>query len=490
MLHFLSSDFLFRNAIVGGLLVAVLCAVLGIYVVLRRIVLLGVALPQAGAAGIAAVFWGTSHAHGSGDRAHLYALLGSLGATFGTLLALIVAARRSRFPAEWAVGAALAVTSAATLLFVALNPTGDLEMTSLLRGELLAISDADLRVLAVAFAVTLGIFFLFRREILLASFDAEFTRTLGRDPGRYDALLYLLLGGGIALCVMNAGPLYVFGFLVLPALAALRVATGLASAFLGAALLAAVASLGGFGISYHADLPAGPVSVGLAGVLWLAASLAARLHRRRAATAALLALAVFGLGSCARRAPEPAPLPRGSLPTLAAGRPIAVLPFRNDTGQALRVPSDNPLDDAGRFLGDPYAPPPRSVPDVLQALAADELARRGYAVVPVETARQVVAEAPSDPTRAASEAARAGLSGPVLWGDLRRFTLTQTGLLLVRLDLALVDPQTGQVLWSGAARRPVPVRGALTVQEVLSDAAPSIFAEAFRSSPGSPGEDP
>ena len=53
MTAFFSADFLFRNAILGGLGVAVLCSVLGIYLVLRRLVLIGVALPQASAAKVA-----------------------------------------------------------------------------------------------------------------------------------------------------------------------------------------------------------------------------------------------------------------------------------------------------------------------------------------------------------------------------------------------------------------------------------------------------
>ena len=85
MSELFSPDFIFRNAILGGLGVALLCAVLGIYLVLRRLVLIGVALPQAGAAGIAAVFWLTGHGHAGGGTTHAIALLGSLGATFAAL---------------------------------------------------------------------------------------------------------------------------------------------------------------------------------------------------------------------------------------------------------------------------------------------------------------------------------------------------------------------------------------------------------------------
>ena len=231
MSDFFSADFLFRNAILGGLGVALLCSVLGIYLVLRRLVLIGVALPQASAAGVAAVFWLTGHGHSGADSTHLLALAGSLAATFGALGLLVAGRRRARSPAEWGVGALFAISSAATILFVALNPKGDIEMASLLRGELLAITVTDLKAVGgVLLAVGL-LFFLFRRDLLLTSFDPEFARTIGRDPVRFDLLLYFLIGGSIALGVMTVGPLVVFGFLVLPALAALRVAPGLGSAF-------------------------------------------------------------------------------------------------------------------------------------------------------------------------------------------------------------------------------------------------------------------
>jgi ABC-type Mn2+/Zn2+ transport system permease subunit len=484
MSELLSPDFIFRNAILGGLGVALLCSLLGIYLVLRRLVLIGVALPQAGAAGIAAVFWFTGHGHAGAGSTHGLALLGSLGATFGALALLVAGQRRGRSPAEWGVGALFAISSAATILFIALNPKGDIEMAGLLRGELLAITGDDLRVLGVVLVAVSSLFFLFRRDLLLSSFDPEFARTLGRDPVRTDLLLYLLIGGGIALGVMTAGPLLVFGFLVLPALAALRVAPGLGSAFALSAVVAALSFLGGFALSYRADLPAGPACVAVAAACWLAASLGGRLRAGgRGGAALLLAAALATSQGCASRfeaARERAvsPLPRGTLPESIASRPIAVLPFTNATGQALRIPR-GVIEDAPRALGDPFAEPGPTVPDLLQERAAVELRRRGFQVVEIERVRAALPHAREEPLATAGAAGRAGLDGPVMTGALRRFTLTHTGLLLVWLDLALVDAQSQEILWSGSARRPVPVQSALTWQEVLLDAGAPIFAEAF-----------
>ena len=491
MSELFSSDFLFRNAILGGLGVVLLCSLVGIYLVLRRLVLIGVALPQASAAGVAAVFWLTGHGHGGGGETHALALAGSLTATFGALCLLVLAQQRGRSPAEWGVGALFATSSAATILFVAINPKGDIEMASLLRGELLTIADGDLRLLAVALVAVAALFFLFRRDLLLSSFDPEFARTLGRDPVRYDLLLHALVGGVIALGVMTAGPLVVFGFLVLPALAALRAAPGLVSAFAISAALAALSFLGGFWISYRADLPAGPVCVGVAAAVWLAVALGMRLRVLGRAAALGLVAALLLLPGCASRwqaaeARATAPLPRGGLPESLAAEPIAVLPFANATGQPLRVPQGL-LGEAKRAVG--AASPGDSavtVPELLAERAGVELARRGFSTLPSERVSALLAAAapepggaPEEPVAAARRALRAGIEGPVLAGSLRRFTVTQTGLLLIWIDLAIVDPRSEALLWAGSARRPVAIRSALTWQEILLDAGPAIFAEAF-----------
>jgi len=475
MSEIFSPDFLFRNAILGGLGVALLCSVVGVYLVLRRLVLIGVALPQASAAGVAAVFLATGHGQGEGHGTHGLALLGSLLTTFAALAGLVAAQRRARAPAEWGIGALFAIASAATILFIALNPKGDIEMSGLLRGELLAITPSDLHVLGAALLAAGIPFFLFRRDLLLCSFDPEFARTIDRNPVRYDALLYALIGGSIALGVMEAGPLVVFGFLVLPALAALHLAGGLGAAFAISAAIAASSFLGGFALAYRADLPAGPVCVGVAAVAWLAAALAARLRGRRRALATLLVLGAAGAASlpgCATRGG------RAELPAPEPGRAIAVLPFDNQTGDPLRIPSDLFWKDVPRALGDPFAPPSPTVPDLLAQRAGIELARRGFEIVPPDRVRSAISHAPADPATAARLALQAGFGGPLLLGTLRRFTVTDT-VLLVRLELSLVDPKTRQVLWTGEARQPVPIPAAQTLPEIVLDAGGPIFADAF-----------
>jgi ABC-type Mn2+/Zn2+ transport system permease subunit len=479
----IAPDSLFRNAVLGGLLVTTLCGVLGVYVTLRRIVLLGVALPQVAAAGVGLVFWLTGHGHGGGEDAHGTARIGALAATFAALLFLLRARRHSVTPPEWRVGALLAVSMSATILFVALNPRGDLELTGLLRGDLLAIPDADLAVLIIAWLLTAVLFVLFRRELLLVSFDPEYARTLGFATSRYDGLLYALLGVAIGLGVMTAGPLVVFGFLVLPPLAALGVASSLGAVFALSAGVAGLSSLGGFALAYRADLPAGPTSVAVATAAWIllaGGARALRAIRRHAAVSTLLAAVVaLSLPGCATAPDVAAPVGRGTLPALSPERPIAVLRVHDATGQGLRIPASNPLHEVARAMGDPFQGRGETVPDRLQAMAVEALLRREVAVLPAEEVRRVCADAPADASSAAAAARRAGLDGPVLQTTLRRFSRTGSDLLLVQLDLTLVEPADGRVLWSGRARGPYAVPAALTLDELLLDVDDRLFAEAF-----------
>jgi ABC-type Mn2+/Zn2+ transport system permease subunit len=81
---------------------------------------------------------------------------------------------------------------------------------------------------------------------------------------------------------MTAGPMVVFAFLVLPALTALRLGRSMLATFSVAAGIGLVSSVGGFALSYRADLPTGPVYVLLAAAIWLVVSVVMRASGRRA----------------------------------------------------------------------------------------------------------------------------------------------------------------------------------------------------------------
>jgi ABC-type Mn2+/Zn2+ transport system permease subunit len=270
LLEMLSPAFLLRDALVGSVLVGVVCPLVGVYFVLRRMIFLGVALPQLSAAGIAFAFLAYrtivgAHQHLEiGER--VLAMLGSTGFTLGGLLALAAFERQGRETVEARIGATYGIAGALTILFLAADPLGEAQMVNLLKGDLLATTGTGLTVLACVFGAVVAVLFAFRKEFLLVSFDRDLAIVFGKRAGVWDTLLYLISGLTIAFGVMTAGPIVTFGFLVIPPLAARLFTRHMLAFSLASAIIGGVTSFAGFYCAYRFDLPLGPAEVAVASV--------------------------------------------------------------------------------------------------------------------------------------------------------------------------------------------------------------------------------
>ena len=268
LLEMLSPTFLLRDALVGSVLVGVVCPLVGVYFVLRRMIFLGVALPQLSAAGIAFAFLAYrtvvgAHQHFEiGER--VLAMLGSTGFTLGGLLALAAFERQGRATVEARIGATYGIAGALTILFLAADPLGEAQMVNLLKGDLLATTGTGLTVLACVFGGVVATLFAFRKEFLLVSFDRDLAIVFGKRAGVWDTLLYLISGLTIAFGVMTAGPIVTFGFLVIPPLTARLFTRHMLAFSLASAIIGGVTSFVGFYCAYRFDLPLGPAEVAVA----------------------------------------------------------------------------------------------------------------------------------------------------------------------------------------------------------------------------------
>jgi len=262
----LSRDFLLRDALVGSILVGLVCPLVGVYFVLRRMIFLGVALPQLSAAGVAFAFMLKSitgvHQHGeSGER--ILSRAGSLGFALVGLIVLAALERHGRETLEARIGIAYALAAATSILFVAADPYGEAEMTRLLKGDIVTTTATSLRLLtAVLGSVAIALVAL-RKELLLVSFDRDMAVVLGKRAALWDMVLYLLIGVTISFGVMTAGPLVTFGFLVAPPLTARLLTRHMLSFSALAAGLGACIAFVGFYVAYRFDLPLGPTDVAL-----------------------------------------------------------------------------------------------------------------------------------------------------------------------------------------------------------------------------------
>jgi zinc/manganese transport system permease protein len=238
------------NALLAGSVVAVMAGLVGWLMVLRREAFAGhtlsmMAFPGASAAALAGVppAWG-------------YFLFCAVGAT--AIGRLTGGRRRASWSEQSAgIGAVQALALAAGFLFVSLygGVLGDLE--NLLFGDLLGVSDGEVRLLVAVAAVTLCVLAALGRPLLFASVDADVAAARGVPVRALSTAFLLLLGLAVAATSQITGVLLVFALLVAPAASAQALtARPLASLVLSVVLGLLVVWLG-LGLAYFSIYPAG-----------------------------------------------------------------------------------------------------------------------------------------------------------------------------------------------------------------------------------------
>jgi len=262
----LSPHFLLRNALYAGLIVGFVCPQVGIFFVLRRMILLGIALPQVSNAGITFAFllctvgW---HFFPHIESEKAMALTGSVVFTLIAIFALAILERKRKGFTENRIGFTYALAGAASILFVSWNPYGQTEVLSLLRGEIVSIPDIYLWSMLAIYGTIFICLVGFHRNFVLVSYDTDMATTLGKRVILWDILLYLIIGIVISFGVMTVGPLVIFGFLLIPAITARMITRGILPFCIVSSAIGAAASFIGFYISYRFDLPTGPTDIAI-----------------------------------------------------------------------------------------------------------------------------------------------------------------------------------------------------------------------------------
>ncbi len=269
----LSPDFLLRNSVYTSVLIGFACPLVGVFLVLRRLVFMGVALPQISSTGVAValsvpVWLGALPPEHAAHSEHIIAFTGSTLFTLTAILVLAFLERRGRGLPEGRLGTAYVVAAALSILLLSKNRYAEAGWLDLLKGEIITIDNFDLAFTAATLAVVLAVLGLFQKELLLASFDRAMAITLGKNVVLWDVLLYLLIGLTVSMAVLSVGPLITFGFLLIPPLTAHLFARNMRQFTLLASLVGGVVSFVGFWLAYQWDLPIGPADVVLLGVVY------------------------------------------------------------------------------------------------------------------------------------------------------------------------------------------------------------------------------
>ena len=126
------------------------------------------------------------------------------------------------------------------------------------------IASTQAKVMAGAFVVGAVLNLLFHKEFSFIAFDPETARTQGYDARTWDLAFYPLAGLIIAFATHMVGDLFVFGFLVVPPVAALHLARRVNAVFAVSVLIGALSPPLGLYLAFLGDFPSSPAIVGVA----------------------------------------------------------------------------------------------------------------------------------------------------------------------------------------------------------------------------------
>jgi zinc transport system permease protein len=265
MSDLLSMGFL-QRALVAGLAVSVLCGVLSVFVVLRRMAFIGVGISHSAFGGVALGF-----------LTGMSPLWSGIG--FAAVVAVLIewARGKGKVEEDTAIGIFFSASMALGVIFLHLSKTYNVDVFGFLFGNILAVGERQVQEILILTAGVLALIVCFFKELVFLSFDESMAWVSGVPVTALRYLFMVLMALVVVVSIYLVGIVLVEALLVIPAAVAKNLTRHIRSMVWVSVGASVGSTVGGLWLSYHLDFPSGAVVVSLLAVLFFIASLSARL---------------------------------------------------------------------------------------------------------------------------------------------------------------------------------------------------------------------
>lgn len=246
----------FRNALAGVALISIACAVIGVYIVTRRLVFIAGGITHT-------CFGGLGLGYFMGWNPLIMAALFAIGGSLG-----VDAMSRWRVRQDSAIAVVWALGMALGILFVFLTPGYVPELNSFLFGNVLNITHTDLWAFAIFVILAVGIYASFGKTIVAVSFDEDFARTRHLPVRLINTVMMIMISVGIVLTIKMIGVMLLMSLVSLPQLTAERLTHSYSRMMLISCGVSLIGCIGGLWLSVIIDVPASAVIVILLAILY------------------------------------------------------------------------------------------------------------------------------------------------------------------------------------------------------------------------------
>jgi ABC-type Mn2+/Zn2+ transport system permease subunit len=242
------------RALAGAVMVGVVCAVVGTYVVLRGMAFFGDALAHSILPGVA-----VGYLVGGGAREPLF--WGALIAAVISALGIGAISRGTKIKEDTAIGIIFAGMFALGIALISTVRNYSVDLSHFLFGDVLSVRSADLWLVGIFGGMILLVVFAFYKEFLVLSFDPILATTLRLPARSLEYLLMLLIAVTIVVSLQTVGVALMVAMLITPAASAYLLTRRLPVMMLLAAVFAALAGVVGLYLSYYLNIASGAAIV-------------------------------------------------------------------------------------------------------------------------------------------------------------------------------------------------------------------------------------
>lgn len=245
-----------QTALITAILVGVMSGIIGSFIILRGMSLMGDAISHAVLPGVAVAY-----------MLGINLLFGA--SVFGILAAMLIGyvASHSKLKNDTAIGIVFSAFYALGFILISLAESAS-NLHHILFGNVLAVSDADLITTTCVLIVVVLFIVLFYKELLITSFDTTFAQTYGLKTQAIHYALMLMLTLVTVSSLQTVGIILVVAMLITPAATAFLWTDKLHVMLVYSGIFGAVAALVGLFISYTFNLASGPAIVLVAAILF------------------------------------------------------------------------------------------------------------------------------------------------------------------------------------------------------------------------------
>ncbi|MBT4072811.1 MAG: metal ABC transporter permease [Chloroflexi bacterium] len=238
-------DFMIR-ALIGGSMVAILAPAFGLFIVLRRLSLIADTLSHVALMGVAIGF-----------VTSIFPTFVALIATTSSAAGIEQLRSRGKLPGDAALAVFLYSSLAIAVIVISKSSGFNADLFGYLFGTVLSINDRDLWLIAVLLIVVILFVVSFYAELTQSAFDQDLAHTSGVRVTATNLALAILTGATVTASMRVVGVLMVGALIVIPVLAALRLARGFRTALVLAIVFGLLSVWVGLTVAFYADLAAG-----------------------------------------------------------------------------------------------------------------------------------------------------------------------------------------------------------------------------------------